>query len=276
MSKFLKFCGLITLICFSFFYTEKVMMVVSERDPLKMKIINTMDLYKIDAYEAIINEDTIIPGINGRVVNVQKSYNKMKKNNVFNDNYLVYDSIFPKDRLEDNLDKYIISGNKINNKISIVFIIYNSNNLDKIINILDNKLVIANLFVDYNYLYKNINDIKKYINHNIYSYQDKYTYDSLVISNNIIKRVANNNPSLCFVDVKDNDNLNVCSYSKMNTIIPSVNGTLFDIKNKLENGSIILVDTGINTVNELSYIIDFIVGKGYEIVGLDELLSENI
>ena len=62
----------------------------------------------------------------------------------------------------------------------------------------------------------------------------------------------------------------------MNTIIPSVNGTLFDIKNKLENGSIILFDTGINTVNELSYIIDFIVGKGYEIVGLDELLSENI
>ena len=276
MKKIFKIFGLITLICFSFFYTEKVMMVVSEQDPLRNEIINIIDLYKINAYEAIISEDTIIPGVNGREVNIQKSYNKMKKNNVFNDNYLVFDSIYPKDRLDNNLDKYVISGNKQNKKVSIIFIVYNSNNIDRIINVLDNKKVISNLFVDYNYLNRNINNIKKYVNHNIYSYQDKYTYDSLIISNNIIKRIADNDPSFCLVNSKDKDNLNVCSYSNMNTIIPSVNGNLNDIKSNLENGSIVLLDTSINGVNELSYIIDFIVGKGYEIVGLDELLDESI
>ena len=62
----------------------------------------------------------------------------------------------------------------------------------------------------------------------------------------------------------------------MFTIIPSIIGNYNDIKNKLSNGSIILLDTNINSVNELSYIIDFINGKGYSIVGLDELLNESV
>ena len=115
MSKFLKFCGLITLICFSFFYTEKVMNVVSEQDPLKVKIINEANNYKINPNEAVVTPDTIIPGSNGRVVNIEKSYKKKKKNNVFNNNMLVYDTLYPEYRLSSNLDKYIVRGN-INNK----------------------------------------------------------------------------------------------------------------------------------------------------------------
>jgi len=276
MKNTLKLFGLIALMCFSFFYTEKVITVISEQDPLKIEINQLADSYKISPNEAIVTNDTIIPGNNGREVNVEKSYKKMRKNNVFNNNMLVYDILYPKYNLSNSLDKYVIRGSINKKEVSIVFIITSDNNLARIVNILDDKKVVGNLFIDYIYLNNNITDMKNYINHNLYSYQDNYTHDSLVISNNVIKRVANNEPLYCLSKEKNDNNINVCSYSNMNTIIPSIDGNLSEIKTKLENGSIILFDTSIGTVNELSYIIDFILGKGYNIVTLDELLDENI
>lgn len=276
MKTILKSFGLITLICFSFFYTDKVMTVVSEQDPLKMQISELSDSYKINPNQAIVTNDTIIPGTNGRVVNIDKSYKKMRKNNVFNNNLLIYDTTYPEYTLTNNLDKYIIRGNINKKEVSIVFIIKNNNNLSKIINILDNKKVTSNLFIDYNYLNNNINNIKEYTNHNIYSYQEQYSHESLIISNNIIERISNNKPIYCLTKEKNKNNLNICAYNNMNTIIPGLSGKLNEIKTNIENGNIILFDTNISVVEELSYIIDFIKGKGYNIVGLDKLLNERI
>ena len=276
MKKLFKIFGIITFLCFSFFYTDRVMNVISDKDPLKQEIINLSNNYKLSSNEAVVSGDTIIPGSNGREVNIDKSYKKMRTGNVFNDKLLVFNVIYPEYKLKDNMDKYIINGNINKKEISIVFIINNDNNLDKIISILDNKKVVSNLFIEYNYLFNNINKIKKYNNHNIYSYSDKYTYDTLVIANNIITRTMNNKPIYCLSKTKNKDNINVCSYSNMYTIIPSINGGYNDIKSNLSNGNIILLDTSINTVNELNLIINFINSKGYDIVGLDKLLSENV
>ena len=276
MKKLFKIFGIITFLCFSFFYTDRVMNVISDKDPLKQEIINLSNNYKLSSNEAVVSNDTIIPGSNGREVNVDKSYKKMRTGNVFNDKLLVFNVIYPEYKLKDNMDKYIINGNINKKEISIVFIINNDNNIDKIISILDNKKVVSNLFIEYNYLFNNINKIKKYNNHNIYSYSDKYTYDTLVIANNIITRTMNNKPIYCLSKTKNKNNINVCSYSNMYTIIPSINGGYNDIKSNLSNGNIILLDTSINTVNELNLIINFINSKGYDIVGLDKLLSENV
>lgn len=276
MKKLFKIFGIITFLCFSFFYTDRVMNVISDKDPLKQEIINLSNNYKLSSNEAVVSGDTIIPGSNGREVNIDKSYKKMRTGNVFNDKLLVFNVIYPEYKLKDNMDKYIINGNINKKEVSMVFIINNDNNLDKIISILDNKKVVSNLFIEYNYLFNNINKIKKYNNHNIYSYSDKYTYDTLVIANNIITRTMNNKPVYCLSKTKNKDNINVCSYSNMYTIIPSINGGYNDIKSNLSNGNIILLDTSINTVNELNLIINFINSKGYDIVGLDKLLSENV
>ena len=276
MKKLFKIFGIITFLCFSFFYTDRVMNVISDKDPLKQEIINLSNNYKLSSNEAIVSGDTIIPGSNGREVNIDKSYKKMRTGNVFNDKLLVFNVIYPEYKLKDNMDKYIINGNINKKEISIVFIINNDNNIDKIISILDNKKVVSNLFIEYNYLFNNINKIKKYNNHNIYSYSDKYTYDTLIIGNNIITRTMNNKPIYCLSKTKNKDNINVCSYSNMYTIIPSINGGYNDIKSNLSNGNIILLDTSINIVNELNLIINFINSKGYDIVGLDKLLSENV
>lgn len=275
MKKILKIFGIITLICFSFFYTDKVITVVSDQDPLKIEIMSLSDSYKISPNEAIITTDTIIPGNKGREVNIEKSYKKMRKTNVFNNNLLVYNILYPEHTLKNNLNKYIVRGNINRKEISILFIIDSDNNLERIINILDSKNITGNLFIEYKYLNSNISNIRNYNKHNIYSYQNNYSYDTLIISNNIIKRIASNESIYCLSKQKNKNNLNVCSYTNMNTIIPSINGNLNDIKLNLENGSIILFNTSINTVNELSYIIDFILGKGYNIVGLDKLLNES-
>lgn len=276
MKKIFKIFGIITLVCFSFFYTDRVMDVIADNDPLKNEIINLSNNYKLSSNEAVVTVDTIIPGTNGRVVNIEKSYKKMRMGNIFNDKLLVFDVLYPEYRLKDNLDRYIINGNVNKKEVSLLFIINNDNNLDRIINILANKKTKANLFVSYSYLFNNISKIKKYNSNNIYSYDDKYVYDTLVISNNIIERISNNKPKYCLTKIKDKDNLNICSYSNMFTIIPSIIGSYNDIKSNLSNGSIILLDSNINSVNELSYIIDFINSKGYSIVGLDELLNESV
>lgn len=276
MKKLFKIFGIITFLCFSFFYTDRVMNVISDKDPLKQEIINLSNNYKLSSNEAVVSNDTIIPGSNGREVNIEKSYKKMRMGNIFNDKLLVFNVIYPEYKLKDNMDKYIVNGNINKKKVSIVFIINNDNNIDKIINILNNKKVVSNLFIEYNYLFNNTNKIKKYNNHNIYSYSDKYTYDTLIIENNIITRTMKNKPIYCLSKTKDKDNLNVCSYSNMYTIIPSINGSYNNIKSNLSNGNIILLDTSINTLNELSIIIDFINSKGFDIVGLDKLLSENV
>ena len=59
MKDIVKTIGLITLICFSFFYTEQVITVVSEQDPIMIKIKEEQDNYKVDVIEANIKSGTM-------------------------------------------------------------------------------------------------------------------------------------------------------------------------------------------------------------------------
>ena len=56
----------------------------------------------------------------------------------------------------------------------------------------------------------------------------------------------------------------------MLSIIPSITGNYSNIKNNLENGSIIHITNS----KELTYIIDYIQNKGYTIVPLQEIIKE--
>ena len=68
MKNILKSIGLLALIVFSFFYTDKVMNVVNNQDEIMIKLKSIEDNYKIEAIDATISDDTIVPGINGRVL----------------------------------------------------------------------------------------------------------------------------------------------------------------------------------------------------------------
>ena len=160
MKKAFQIIGLISLTCFSFFITEKTALVVNNMDEIMIEIKEKMDNYNSDSVDAIIEDNIIVPGINGRVVNINKSYKNMKSNGYFSENLFIYDYIRPKISLYDNMDKYIIKGNPSKRMVSLIFILYGEDNITDILNILNNYNVNATFFVDYNWFSKNTETIK--------------------------------------------------------------------------------------------------------------------
>lgn len=279
MKKIIQSVGLMALICFSFMYTDKVMEVISQKDSLMIELENIKDKYKIDSVEGEITKDTIIPGLNGKEVNIEESYKKMRELGIFREDFLIYYTTYPNILLKNNYDKYIIGGNTEKKQVSLIFKITNVENIDKLISIINNSNTKINLFVDSDYLNSNINSL---INDNIelHSYGNKgtYTHENILLSKNIIKSKTNQNTIYCLTKDKEKRTINTCSKEKFFTIIPSINTSnnpYNDIKTKLKNGSIINLELNSNTIKELPNIIKFINGKGLEIVTISELLSED-
>ena len=106
---------------------------VNRKDPLMNKINLLKDKYEILPVNAILEDNTIIPGIKGKSVNLDKSYENMKKSGIFREDYLIYNDILPSEMLSNNMDKYIIKGNDYNNRVALL-IILDPNNMDKVKN----------------------------------------------------------------------------------------------------------------------------------------------
>lgn len=113
---------------FSFFYTEKIALLMQSKNELLKYINNVKDDYQVSSINAIIDGETIVPGINGLEVNSTESFLKMKELQTFNELYIVFEQIAPKISLEDNKDKIIIQGNK--NKKRIAFLIKNNSSVE--------------------------------------------------------------------------------------------------------------------------------------------------
>ncbi len=279
MKNIIKFLGLLSLICFSFFYTDKVMDVALEQDKIMISINNVKDDYREDAIEAIIDNDTIIPGTSGREVDIEKSYSNMKSIGLFHENYLVFKDVMPKITLNDNMDKYIIKANGSKQIISLIFIVDNDSDFNMIYNIAKSKNVKVNLFLDYEYLNKKINSLNKIVDVSIYSYGEdgKYTKDNIIYTNNLIERITKRKANYCLVTDKNSSNLKVCSDNKSYTIYPNLiikDNLLSIVKNGVSKGDLILIDINKNNINQLPSAIEYISAKGLEFEYLDEILSE--
>ena len=118
MKKFFECIGMITLVCVSFFFTEKTARVVKETDEIMVEIKKAAETHINKSEDAIIKGDTIIPGIYGGIVDEGKSYEKMKRVGSYQENLLVYKKIAPSISIEKNFDKYIISGNPQKNMVT--------------------------------------------------------------------------------------------------------------------------------------------------------------
>ena len=278
MKSTLKIIGLFILIGFSFFYTDKVIQVIREEDKIMIELTSIEDTYRKEAVDATIIGNTIIPGLNGSVINIDDSYNKMKNLGIFDKNLLIYNDIVPNISITNNKDKFIVKGNNNKQMVSIIFIMDNDKYLDDINKILSLKQVKANYFVTYSYLINNSTKIKD-IDHEFYSYGDNglYSNDNLLFSNNLLTRIKNNNAIYCLAKDMEENILNICNKNNLYTVTPSIIGSTNPyntIKDKLTSGSIILLSMKKETMNELSTIIDYIKGKGLKIDTLSNLLSE--
>ena len=270
--KLIKLLGLFCLICFTFFYTEKIISVTIEQDEIMIELKKIESNYKIEPINAIIKDDTIIPGNIGSYIDTDTSYKQMKKLGYFEESLISFKNIYPDISIYNNYNKYIINGNKHNKSVSLIYIISNNKTIDNILNIINNKNIPITFFIDSSFLNNNIDIIYKINNYEIYNYGNNgnYTKDNLIITNNIINNKSNNNSLYCLFLTKNDTSLNNCANNKMLSIIPSITGNYNDIKYNIQNGSIILI----NNTQELSNIIDYIKNKGYQILPLSNVVKE--
>ena len=271
MKKIFSKIGLFGLVLFSFFYTHKTVMVLKENDDIMIKIKENINNYNIYSINSVINGDTIIPGIKGKIVNIDKSYENMKKIGIYNSNYLIYDIDYPKISLKDNKDKYIVSGNTKKKEVSLLFIINDEINTS-LLKILDNENIKADFFITNDFISKNKSLVKYLVKngHSINYYGD-YSKNDFVFNNTIIRNSFKQKNIYCYLEVKNEDYLKSCYLNKNYTIIPNIiikNNMLNNVKKELKNGSIISIYAG--NINDLNMTIKYIKSKGYNIVKLDE------
>ena len=86
--KKIEYIGILLLFALSLIYLNKTTNILKDKDPIMQNIVHNANNYKIESVNAKINEDTIIPGTNGCVIDINKSYAKMKKINRVNNKIL--------------------------------------------------------------------------------------------------------------------------------------------------------------------------------------------
>lgn len=265
MKDYIKYIFIFTLFILSLIYTNSVTLLARNNDPIMKRIKYEYNSFQIESVNAAINNDSIIPGINGLEIDINKSYKYMKKINSYNKLLLKYKDIIPEISISNIYNKYISSGNSLKRNISIV--IYIKDSIKSISNIKDYKL---NVFLDTSIISNNLN-----INNNIKIYNGgnnlEYNYSSILI-NNVIKNY--NNSNYCININKNNNNLMECSRNKMYSISPNIIYNNFNDIINISNGSIIYFNE--SNIKCINYISNYLVKKGYDIVYLDELLSENL
>lgn len=283
IKKYTSYLGVLMLACFSFYYTDKAVDIVKKNDPIMKSILANSNNYYVDPMSAIINQDEIIVGMNGRKVNIEESYNKMKKVNNYNESMLVFDEVIPEISLLNEFDKYVIGGNSFKNQVALVFKVNDSNYIDSVNNILLDKNIVATFFMDGNFVENNMNTVLEFVSNGYQienlGYDGKYSIERFGWTNNMISALTNSDTKFCYTDYKSSEVLDLCSNYKMYTVKPSISVNSYPfttVKSELESGSIISFNLNEQTLKELPSIISYIKQKGYDIVTLNQLISEEL
>ena len=158
-----KICSIvfsILLVVFSFYYTNKVVNSLKEKDPIMIEIKKYDRYYPDTKIDSILNDNNIIPGIKGIKVDIDKSYSNMKKIGKFDKTLLVFEETTPQNDLKDNYDKYIVSLNKKEHNVSLVFYLEDTSNITEILSILNKNDVNATFFVSKEIIDNSVDIIK--------------------------------------------------------------------------------------------------------------------
>lgn len=275
MKKTLYRLIILLFLVFSFYYTNKIIEFLKEKDPIMKDIRKTDDKYKVESIDALVVDDNIIPGKVGKEIDYKKSFSKMKQYGAYNETLTVVKEVKPVISIDDNYDKYIISGNKEKRSVALVFKVYKDMDISSLLNILDKNKVNANFFIDGTYLESNIKTIRSMKNHelNILSYNNSYDKSLFETSISYLENILEKDVKYCLGE----ESLKLCSKLKLHTIKPSINikNNLYrEVKNNIDNSMIISIDINSYNIRELSSTIDYIKGKGYKIELLSDLLKE--
>lgn len=281
MKNFFQAIGIISLLCFSFIYTEKTVTVVKEFDDIMIQIKQENESYKVLAEDAVVTLDTIVPGISGSEIDIDKSYSKMKRYGKYNEKLLEYKSVLPNISLSNNIDKYVIGGNKNKKMVSLLFLVDNNDSVDDILNTLSEKNMKATFFVDGNWVEKNNDTLIQIINegHEIGNLGYNYSYTSSSFSwlDSKIKKVSGQKYGYCYDEQSNKQTLSICSMNNNYTIRPTLvvnDNPTISIRENLVSGSFVSLLVSNEVAKELPVILNFIYSKGFVVATLSTHLEE--
>lgn len=259
LKKYGKYIIFSLLVLLSFYTTNKTANLARSKDPLLKEIQNASKERKLDFVNAVIQDDYIIPGMYGSVVDELKSLSKMKEDDVFNSIYLVNQPIKPDISLSDNLDKIIIKGNSKKMQVSFIIDINSSREIK-------------------DYLVKNnikasILTTKEHYSKDNYFEQINNDFDNYKALDKLLKK-NKQNTNICILD-SNNTNLNFCKQRKKYLVKPDLfldKTNIIEVKAALSSGSIIYL----KDITYLDCLAEYIKSKDLNIVFLSELIKEKI
>lgn len=255
--KIFKLIGIMGLMCFSFYYVDKVANLGMYNSELYKTIVNNSVNYEIDYVNAeVYDEKYIVPGMYGKKINARKSYENMKSYESFSEYFLDFDLVKPDISLEENKDKIIKNGNVSKNAVSFIV------NNNSIKNYFKSNNLKANILVDYNTF--DSTSIFEQINNDLSNFKRL---------DNLMKKNDKNN-SLCFIS---DENLDVCKKYRKYLISYTylVDNNIIFLKNNVKSGNIYYVDDK-SSLENLKLLIKEIKYKGLDIVYISELINEQI
>ncbi len=258
MRKIFEWVGGFAIVAFSFYFTDKVSLLVASKSDLMQEIKAVSAEYEMKPVDAIIDDEanTIVPGQFGRKVNNQESYLSMHDFGSFNENYLVYDYVKPQKSLEDNKDKYIMSGNKNNRQVSLIVV--DNDDVSKF-------LVESNIPFDQTTDGCNVEKANSLIELiNTSTSKDKF---------NALSNRLKDKAKICLKDRSDEVLCKKNGYYIIDAHLKLTGTNLIEIKNALEPGSIILLTPTAKTEN-IKMILNEIEYKDLQIVHISKLIDE--
>lgn len=257
MKKLYKPIGLVAIMLFSFYYTEKIAVIMQNKSPIMQSIEEVEESYVVNATNATVDANYIVPGIMGRMVNKTKSYVNMKAFGIFNEYYLIFDDVKPEISLEDNKDKVIKEGNK--NKKAVALLLEDGN--DTIKKYLQDNKIKADLLIGES-TYENGSFFEQ-INND----KEKYKNVESLLNKN------NQNTNICYIKEMEKEYcIKEQKYLVEETFTLGSNN-IVEAKSKLDSGAIILIKKNAN-LEHLKLLVKEIHFKGLNILPLSELISE--
>lgn len=269
-------------------------------DTLYEEIQTKAKQYSIAPQNAVIDKIwKATPGYNGKEVDIEASYNNMKKTKEFNEKQLVYREVSPTTHLEDLAPSPIYRGHPHKKMIGLTInVAWGNEYLPRILETLKKHDVKATFFLEGRWVKENLRfakmivDAKQEVGNHSYTHPDMKTlssneiYEQLQKTNQIIEAATNQKvrwfapPSGSFREevVKVADGL------KMGTIMwtvdtidwkrPEPEVLLDRVMRKVHPGAIILMHPTSPTAEALDTMISQLKEQGYKVGNITELLDE--
>lgn len=272
MNNLFKYSGVICLVVFSFFYTEKVISITNSKDPIMTSIVSYENNNNYGCIEGNVNKDEVVLGVSGKKVNVNRSYANMRGIG-YKEELMVFEEDKCKINKDNIIGKYIIKGNESKKSVSFIYIFKNKRDLEKIIKLTEYKNIKITIAITGEELKKNKDYFKILYN---------LGYDTVSLSSEgvdlkkYIKTMKKiNKKSINYCLYYKNNNLKICNNKDINVIKTNIiiNKDLYNnIKNNTRKGNILILNSFNN--DELSPSINFVKAKGLKIKTIKEHLSE--